>query len=170
MDAKSVYIGMVGTAKALYGYLPLKLIGSTLLAIVLHQHAVLFYAFALLVFLDCFTRWMSISHERLIGLGEERPSVLDTVIGIKAARSEGLISSAVMKHRFIGKIIVYIICTLSAALVDVCMVCLSRPTWAVATVVSYLMLTELLSIVENLNDAGIEAMKPLMDILNRRKS
>lgn len=169
MDAKSVYLGMTGTAKTLFGYLPLKLIGSTLLAIILHRHAVLFYAFAVLVFLDCFARWMGISYGRLIKQGVARPSVLATIIGIKAARSEGLISSEVMKHRFIGKIIVYIICTMSAAMVDLCMVCLSRPTWAVATVVSYLMLTELLSIIENLNDAGIEAMKSLVDILKRRK-
>lgn len=78
-------------------------------------------------------------------------------VGIKAARTEGLISSEVMKHRFVGKLIVYILCMLAAVLADVAMIALHQPTWAVPLVAGYLVVTELLSICENLNDAGIEA-------------
>lgn len=168
MDYKEIYLGMVGTVKCLAAGLPVKAFGSALLALLLHQYAILFYAFTFLVFLDCFTRWMSISYERL-GRRGEATNILAVVKGIKAARSEGLITSDVMKHRFIGKIAVYLICVMAAATADLCMLELGKPVWAVATVVSYLVLTELLSIIENLNDAGIEAVSGLFDILKRRK-
>ena len=167
MDYEAIYIGMAGTIKTLCASMPFKIIGSAALALLLHQHAVLFYAFAFLVFLDCFTRWMSISYERLKGK-EEKTNVAAVLKGIKAARSEGLISSDVMKHRFIGKIAVYIICVMAAATADLCMLELVKPVWAVAMVVSYLVITELLSIVENLNDAGIEAVQGLVELLKRR--
>lgn len=167
MDYKAIYLGMTSTVKTLVSGVPLKLIGSALMALLLHQHAVLFYAFTFLVFLDCFTRWMSISYARLTEQGEPA-NVAAVLKGIKAARSEGLISSDVMKHRFIGKIAVYIICVMAAATADLCMLELTKPVWAVATVISYLVLTELLSIVENLNDAGIEAVQGLVELLRRK--
>lgn len=167
MDYKAIYLGMVGTVKVLESSFIVKLICSALLGILMHQYAVLLYAFAFLVFMDCFTRWMSISYGRLDRLGESR-GVLEVLKGIKAARSEGLISSDVMKHRFIGKIAVYIICVMAAGTADLCMVELAKPVWAVAMVISYLVITELLSIVENLNDAGIEAVKGLAELLRRK--
>ena len=94
---------------------------------------------------------------------------MQIIVGIKAARSEGLISSEVMKHRFVGKLIVYILCVLAAALVDVCMIALHQPVWAVPLVAGYLVVTELLSIVENLNDAGIEAVQGLVNIIKKRR-
>ena len=97
----------------------------------------------------------------------KRRNVLAMIKGIKKARSEGLISSDVMKHRFIGKIAVYIICTVAAATADLTMLQMAKPVWVVSTVISYLVLTELLSIIENLNDAGIEAVQGLVELLKR---
>ncbi len=167
MDYAAIYRGMTVTAKTLWASMPVKLAGSAFMTMLLHQHAVLFYLFVFLVFMDCFTRWMSISYERLVKNGEDAhvPAVLK---GIKAARADGLISSNVMKHRFVGKILVYIICVVAAAATDLSMKTLGNPTWAVETVISYLVLTELLSIVENLNDAGIEMMSGLIQVLKRK--
>lgn len=137
-------------------------------AILLHKHAVLFIAFSALVFIDCFTRWMSLSYKRLQGMGQT-PSVMQIIGGIEAARAEGLISSEVMKHRFVGKLIVYILCVLAAVLVDVCMIALHQPPWAVPLVAGYLVVTELLSICENLNDAGIEAVGEIAALVKRRR-
>ena len=167
MDYEAIYAGMAGTIKALCSSMLFKMLGSAALALLLHQHAVLFYAFAFLVFIDCFTRWMSISYERLVERGEAT-NVAAVLRGIKPARTEGLISSDVMKHRFIGKIAVYIICVMAAATADLCMIELSKPAWTVAMVVSYLVITELLSIIENLNDAGIEAVQGLAELLKRK--
>ena len=64
----------------------------------------------------------------------QTPSVMQIIGGIEAARAEGLISSEVMKHRFVGKVIVYILCVLAAVLVDLAMITLHQPVWAVPMV------------------------------------
>lgn len=169
MNFDALKISALGAIDALLEGVTYKSLIAALLAILLHKHSVLFLAFSALVFIDCFTRWMSLSSKRLESLSSEKPTVLQIIKGIKAARSEGLISSEVMKHRFIGKIIVYILCVLAAVLVDVCMIALHQPPWAVPLVAGYLVVTELLSICENLNDAGIEAVGEIAALVKRRR-
>lgn len=169
MNFDALKFAAFNAAQTLWHGISYKSIAAAILAILLHKHAVLFIAFSALVFIDCFTRWMSLSSKRLESLSGEKPTVLQIIKGIKAARSEGLISSEVMKHRFIGKIIVYILCVLAAVLVDVCMIALHQPPWAVPLVAGYLVVTELLSICENLNDAGIEAVGEIAALVKRRR-
>lgn len=159
----------INAAQTLWQGVSYKTVAAAILAILLHKHAVLFMAFTALVFIDCFTRWMSLSYKRLQQTGVEFPTVMQIIIGIKAARSEGLISSEVMKHRFVGKVIVYILCVLAAVLVDLAMITLQQPVWAVPLVAGYLVITELLSICENLNDAGIEAVQGLVNVIKKRR-
>lgn len=169
MNFDALKISALGAIDALLEGITYKSLIAALLAILLHKHSVLFLAFSALVFIDCFTRWMSLSSKRLESLSGEKPTVLQIIKGIKAARSEGLISSEVMKHRFIGKIIVYILCVLAGVLVDVTMLALGQPTWAVPLVAGYLVVTELLSICENLDDAGIEAVEEIAALVKRRR-
>lgn len=169
MNFDALKFAAFNAAQTLWHGISYKSIAAAILAILLHKHAVLFIAFSALVFIDCFTRWMSLSSKRLESLNGEKPTVLQIIKGIKAARSEGLISSEVMKHRFIGKIIVYILCVLAGVLVDVTMLALGQPTWAVPLIVGYLVVTELLSICENLNDAGIEAVGEIAALVKRRR-
>ena len=168
MDFLALRYAVYNAAHTLtHGFTYKSVIGA-ILAVLLHKHAVLFMVFSALVFLDCFTRWMSLSYKRLQGMGQN-PSVMQIIGGIEAARAEGLISSEVMKHRFIGKLIVYILCVLAAVLVDLAMITLHQPVWAVPLVAGYLVITELLSICENLSDAGIEAVGELAAIIKKRK-
>lgn len=168
MNFDALKFAAFNTAQTLWHGISYKSIAAAILAILLHKHAVLFIAFSALVFIDCFTRWMSLSYKRLQGMGQT-PSVMQIIGGIEAARAEGLISSEVMKHRFVGKLIVYILCVLAAVLVDVCMIALHQPPWAVPLVAGYLVVTELLSICENLNDAGIEAVGEIAALVKRRR-
>ena len=168
MNFDALKFAAFNAAQTLWHGISYKSIAAAILAILLHKHAVLFIAFSALVFIDCFTRWMSLSYKRLQGMGQT-PSVMQIIGGIEAARAEGLISSEVMKHRFVGKLIVYILCVLAAVLVDVCMIALHQPPWAVPLVAGYLVVTELLSICENLNDAGIEAVQGLVNIIKKRR-
>lgn len=168
MNFDALKFAAFNAAQTLWHGISYKSIAAAILAILLHKHAVLFIAFSALVFIDCFTRWMSLSYKRLQGMGQT-PSVMQIIGGIEAARAEGLISSEVMKHRFVGKIIVYILCVLAAVLVDVCMIALHQPPWAVPLVAGYLVVTELLSICENLNDAGIEAVGEIAALVKRRR-
>ena len=168
MNFDALKFAAFNAAQTLWHGIRYKSIAAAILAILLHKHAVLFIAFSALVFIDCFTRWMSLSYKRLQGMGQT-PSVMQIIGGIEAARAEGLISSEVMKHRFVGKLIVYILCVLAAVLVDVCMIALHQPPWAVPLVAGYLVVTELLSICENLNDAGIEAVQGLVNVIKKRR-
>lgn len=168
MNFDALKFAAFNAAQTLWHGISYKSIAAAILAILLHKHAVLFIAFSALVFIDCFTRWMSLSYKRLQGMGQT-PSVMQIIGGIEAARAEGLISSEVMKHRFVGKLIVYILCILAAVLVDVCMIALHQPPWAVPLVAGYLVVTELLSICENLNDAGIEAVGEIAALVKRRR-
>lgn len=168
MNFDALKISALGAIDALLEGVSYKSLIAALLAILFHKHSVLFLAFSALVFIDCFTRWMSLSYKRLQGMGQT-PSVMQIIGGIEAARAEGLISSEVMKHRFVGKLIVYILCVLAAVLVDVCMIALHQPPWAVPLVAGYLVVTELLSICENLNDAGIEAVGEIAALVKRRR-
>lgn len=168
MNFDALKFAAFNAAQTLWHGISYKSIAAAILAILLHKHAVLFIAFSALVFIDCFTRWMSLSYKRLQGMGQT-PSVMQIIGGIEAARAEGLISSEVMKHRFVGKLIVYILCVLATVLVDVCMIALHQPPWAVPLVAGYLVVTELLSICENLNDAGIEAVGEIAALVKRRR-
>lgn len=168
MNFDALKFAAFNAAQTLWHGISYKSIAAAILAILLHKHAVLFIAFSALVFIDCFTRWMSLSYKRLQGMGQT-PSVMQIIGGIEAARAEGLISSEVMKHRFVGKVIVYILCVLAAVLVDLAMITLQQPVWAVPLVAGYLVITELLSICENLNDAGIEAVQGLVNVIKKRR-
>ena len=169
MNFDALKFAAFNAAQTLCQDISYKSVAAAILAILLHKHAVLFIAFSALVFIDCFTRWMSLSYKRLQKVGMSAPTVMQIITGIKAARADGLISSEVMKHRFVGKIIVYILCVLAAVLVDVCMITLQQPVWAVPLVAGYLVVTELLSICENLDDAGIEAVGEIAALVKRRR-
>lgn len=157
----------VGAGKTLYEGWSYKAVLAAIMALLLHKNAVLFYAFSILVFLDCLTKWIAIAHDYLVKQGKT-PTLMQSLIGIKAARSAGEIKSEVMKHRFLGKICIYLLCVMAAASADLIMVELAKPTWAVGTIIGYLTATELLSIIENLDAAGVEAAQGLVAIVKKR--
>ena len=169
MNYKLFFESAFAAGKTLYSGWSYKTAMAAIMVVLLHRHAILFYAFSALVVLDCLTKWLAIAHDYLVKQGKSEPTILLSLIAIKAARSAGLISSEVMKHRFLGKICIYLLCVMAAASADLIMVELSKPAWAVSTIIGYLTATELLSIVENLNAAGVEAVKGLIDIVKKKK-
>lgn len=100
--------------------------------------------------------------------GRNEPTVLQAICGIPAARRQGSISSEVMKHRFLGKLVVYMLCVAAAAVIDVVMQQLNNAQWAVLLVISYLVATELLSIIENLSDAGCKNLTGLITLVKKK--
>lgn len=169
MNYKLFFKSALAAGKTLYSGWSYKTAIAAIMVVLLHKHAILFYAFSALVVLDCLTKWLAIAHDYLVKQGKTAPTILQSLIAIKAARSAGLISSEVMKHRFLGKICIYLLCVMAAASADLIMVELSKPAWAVSTIIGYLTATELLSICENLSDAGIEAVGELAAIIKRKK-
>lgn len=169
MNYKLFYDSATGAIHTLYAGWSYKVTAAAILTLLLHKHAVLFYAFSLLVFLDCLTKWIAIARDYLIEQGQHEPTLLQAFCAIPAARNAGEIKSDVMKHRFLGKISVYLLCVMAAASADLIMVELFKPTWAVNTIVGYLTCTELLSIIENLNEAGVEAASGLMAVIAKKR-
>lgn len=169
MNYKLFFESALAAGKTLYSGWSYKTAMAAIMVVLLHKHAILFYAFSALVVLDCLTKWLAIAHDYLVKQGKTAPTILQSLIAIKAARSAGLISSEVMKHRFLGKIAVYLVCVMAAATADLIMVELSKPAWAVSTIIGYLTATELLSIVENLNAAGVEAVSGLIAAIKKKR-
>ena len=149
-------------------YFPIKIIVGVFMAFVLNAETIIFMSFAWLVFLDCFTRWIAISYGFLLEQGEEKPSLWTSIKGIPAARRAGRIKSSIMREQGIAKLIVYMICLFGAALCDFIYFEMHGPTDLTNLVVSYMTTTELLSIVENLSDAGVESLTRLVNRLKGR--
>ena len=151
--------------KLLDGF-PLKILGGFLL-IHVDKHLSLFLLFALLIFLDCFTRWMAISYQRLKEYGLT-VGLLDAIRGIGAARRDRLIRSDVMKKRGVEKLILYDLAILTSILVDALMEEAGAADISMTPMaVSYLTMTEALSILENLQDAGGKGAGELLKRLRK---
>lgn len=168
MDMVAFQYAVVGAFQTLWSSFSFKALLAAVIALILHKHSVLFIAFTLLVFLDCFTKWLELSSKNLKSGGVKNPTLIQAFLNIRKARRTGAISSEVMKHRFLGKIFIYFICALSAGVVDIVMLYLGKQGWAVEVAISYLTAIELLSIVENLSSAGVEQLAALANLVKKK--
>ncbi len=146
----------------------LKVTVSSIFAVTREQHFILLAYFSMLVFMDCLTRWIAISYGYLKEQGEEHPSLIQSIVNIPATRRAGRIDSRTMKEQGLCKLLLYAFCVIAACLVDVMMVTIHAPGWMVNLMVSYMAITETLSVVENLSDAGIESLSRLIEKLKGR--
>lgn len=144
---------------------PVKLVGGAVLLIVA-RHAALFTAFSLLVALDLFAKFIALSYEMMRVRGDNDPSLLDSIKAIPEAHRQRIINSHEMKTQFIGKMIVYILTVIAAALVDFMIGHFNFSQ----IVIAYLASTELLSIIENLDDAGVSAVHDLVGLIKRKRA
>lgn len=125
-----------------------------------------FTAFALIVGIDLFAKLIAISSQRLTKDAETKPSMIVAIKGIPAAHRDGVINSYAMRTRFAEKIGVYLLLVGAGALVDYAV---GRSEFA-NLIVAYLASSELLSIVENLDDAGISAVHDLAALVKRKRN
>lgn len=132
---------------------------------ILEFHATIFLVFSLLVIIDLLTKWLALA-KPLTETGE----ILDEIKAIPEAHRRGIISSEKMKTRFAGKIIVYLLIAIAAGAVDSIAASVGGTAHAFSLCVGYLAATELLSVVENLNDAGVSAMADLLATVKKLKT
>ena len=141
---------------------------NTMLGIVflaLERHLELFTAIACIVCVDLFAKFIALSYGYLTQSMPEKPSLVDSFKGIPAAHRAGVINSHAMRTQFVEKITVYMLLVVAGALVDFM---LGRSEFA-NLVIAYLASSELLSIVENLDDAGVSAVHDLAALVKRRR-
>ena len=164
MNLNEICIWVGKVFDGLYNGWPYKTaLGIVFLA--LERHLELFTAFACIVCVDLFAKFIALSYGYLAQSMDEKPSLIDSFHGIPAAHRAGVINSYAMRTQFVEKISVYMLLVVAGALVDFM---LGRSEFA-NLVIAYLASSELLSIVENLDEAGVSAVHDLAALVKRRR-
>ena len=170
MDMAELYRDIIGTIGRLGDHCVVKLIGAAFMGAACSMHGQLLLAFVGLVVIDLITKWLALSRQYLTKKKRKKnPTLWQCFCNILSARKAGYIKSEAMKHRFLGKILVYFFVVFAGGLIDYTMNVMEKPTWAVLLLVGYLSVTELISIVENLQDAGVEEAEKLHEILEKKR-
>ena len=171
MDFSELFQSAKGTAANLGQNGTVKFVGASIVGGLCSMHGQLLLAFVGLIVIDLVTKWIALSKEYLVKKKRRKTTTFwQCVTSIPAARKAGYIKSEAMKHRFLGKIIVYLLVVFAGALADHIMLTMDKPQWAVLLLVGYLSITELISILENLQDAGVEEAGQLHDILEKKRA
>lgn len=145
---------------------PLAAAGMTFLTF--ETQFIMFMVFIFLVFMDCFTRWMALGAAFLKNHGHAEPGLWEACRAIPAARRAGLISSQVMKKQGMEKLILYNVSVMTAAGADFLLKSSGTAPFLTSAIVSYLVVTETLSIIENLSEAGVESLEKLAQQVRKR--
>lgn len=130
----------------------------------LQLHAELMAAFIVLILLDLATKWLALAKPLTEG-----GTLAEEIRMIPEAHRRGLISSDVMKTRFASKIMMYMLIAFASGAVDFMLRDMHVPAFFTTTCIGYLAATELLSVIENLNDAGVSALADLANVVKRRR-
>ena len=157
LNIEYLQIGTEKAIKNLSDWWILKL-GLSGLLIELQFHFTVFLLFCLLVILDLSTKWIALAKQVI---EKENPSVWEEIKAIPLAHRKGIISSDVMKTRFVCKIMVYIIIVIGSGVADIVLECVGKPDFFITLAIGYLAASELLSIVENLDEAGVDGLKEI---------
>lgn len=131
-------------------------------------HFQLMSLFAALIVIDLVTKWIELAHNT-IKTDDYTPGLLESIKAIPQAHREGVISSKAMKTQFCGKIIVYVIVVAAGSIMDSMTTQVHSYGLVMPLCISYLAASELLSIIENLDDAGVSAVHDLVAIIKRKR-
>jgi len=160
---ETVWGFLLRSANTLVDLWPVKVLISMVLAVGVSSYGPAVGAFVVLIFIDLMTRWVAISYQCLTDEGKEDRCLWTCVLEVPGARAKGYIKSEAMKHRFGGKIILYFIIIIMAGSADKMIAPGSVMLLNVA--MFYLAATEMISILENLQAAGVENVDPLLTFI-----
>lgn len=153
-----VYEAAQSAAVSIMDVAPVKAIAAGALAFATSSHGTALTAFVGLILIDLLTKYLALSAKRLSDLS--LPTGLwRCLIGIPAAFKDKYIKSELMKTKFAGKLILYMVLVAAAVQVDTMAGgggVFLKASWY------YLAATEAISIVENLRDAGVQSLDPLL--------
>ena len=167
MDITQLFNEILRAADGLGSYRQVKVITAGLIVVV-QFHLELLTLFALLIVIDLATKWVELSYNN-IKTENYTPSLIDAIKAIPTAHRAGIISSRVMKTQFCGKIIVYCVIVIAGSIADEMTAHVHTEGMIMPLCVSYLAASELLSIIENLNDAGVSAVGGLVQLIKGRR-
>ncbi len=98
----------------------------------------------------------------------EEPGIIAIIRAIPAAHRARIIDSGALKRGFSSKIITYMILFLSGTILDYILESTGNPSFFLHIVIPFLAFTEFLSILENLDQAGISVCSGLVEFIKRR--
>lgn len=98
----------------------------------------------------------------------EEPGIIAIIKAIPAAHRARIIDSGALKRGFSSKIITYMILFLSGTILDYILESTGNPDFFLHIVIPFLAFTEFLSILENLDQAGISVCSVLVEFVKRR--
>lgn len=145
-----------------------KTCASCILALASHTHFQMAVAFAALVCVDLLTKWLSLSRQYLIDRKRRKTHFWACLKNIRKARRAGYIRSEEMRTRFVAKMLTYFGVVAAAWLVDAMCAHAGAPTVAVVVVVGYLSVTEMLSILENMERSGVTEAAELSELIRKK--
>lgn len=146
----------------------IKLAASCVISLAAEEHAQIFAAFVLLVFVDLFTKCLSLSRQRLIDHGEPAPTFWQSFQGIRLAHRARYIKSKEMRNGFTHKILAYFGIVISALVLDFMLAHAHAPAFATSLVIGYLAITEFVSILENMQRSGVEEAGAIAELARRK--
>lgn len=147
---------------------PVKVAVGGIIALV-QFHLELITLFTVLIVIDLFTKWLSLSYGYL-KTEDKEPTVIDSIRAMPAAHRAGVISSKQMKYQFVSKMAVYIMLTIASGVADEMLFAVHRDPMLMELCISYLAASEVLSVVENLNDTGVSILSGLIQIIKSRRN
>lgn len=168
MDISQFMAAITKAAARLGDYWEAKVVAGGILAAA-QFHFRLMSLFVLLIIIDLITKWVELAHNT-IKTEDYVPDLLTSIKAIPRAHRMGVISSKAMKTQFCGKVIVYAIVVVAGSIMDTMTTQVHSYGLVMPLCVSYLAASELLSIVENLDDAGVSAVHDLVAIIKRRRN
>lgn len=147
---------------------PLKVAVGGIIALV-QFHLELITLFTILIVIDLLTKWLALAYGFLKDEGNE-PTIIESIRAMPAAHRAGVISSRQMKCQFLSKMAVYILLTIASGVADEMLFAVHRQPMLMELCISYLAASEVLSVVENLNDAGVSILSGLIQIIKARRN
>lgn len=156
-----------GAAQSLGDVALAKLPLAGALTYIVSNHGLALWAFVVLIVIDLATKWMALTYKYLLDQGEcqDKVGLLRCVLKMRKALKAKYITSEMMKTKFAGKIILYMILVSAVVHVDFMVGgegIFLKAAWY------YLAATEAVSIIENLRDAGVQSLDPLLAFIRSK--
>lgn len=163
----------MNTLKSVGEHLPQKIIASagvTSVSAILGVHIQLYIAFVLMMALDTLTRYLAQTAKWWVCVYPQTPYTMYDLWKFRTqSRKWRFFKSGEMRKKFVSKFGTYIVILCAASVCDISMSIAKGFAFCLTVATTFLSITELCSILENLQECGVKEVEGLMKIIQKRK-
>lgn len=153
--------------------MPAKIVASagvTSVSSALGIHLQLYVAFAFLMALDTLTRYLAQTARWWKDVYPQTPYTLYDLWKFRTqSRKWRYFRSGEMRKKFVSKFCTYLVILCGASVCDISMSIAKGFAFALMVATTFLSITELCSVLENLQECGVKEVQGILAILNKRK-